>query len=137
VTRTLFPGAMRNKKKQGPQEHELLMGIYLQELKVHYFREYSFHDRRGWRFDFAVPDFMLAIEMEGGIYPFYQVRKDGTRHLVRGGGHTTGKAYQDNLDKYNEATVLGWTLLRFSVADVKTGKAKPVVAKWLARKRAA
>lgn len=135
MTGTLFPGA-KKKKKKGPQEHELLMGIYLKELKQNYSREYHFHATRNWRFDFALPDCMLAIELEGGIHPFYQNRKDGSRHLVRGGGHTTGPAYQDNLDKYNQATVLGWALLRFSVNDVTTGKAKPIIAQWLERRSA-
>jgi hypothetical protein len=123
-TRTLFPGATRpKKKKRDLQEHELLMGIYLQELKLHYFREYLFHDRRAWRFDFAVPGCMLAIEMEGGIWTQ--------------GRHSRGKGFQEDLHKYQEAALLGWTVMRFSVEDVKCGRAKMVVAKWLQGRKAA
>src|SRR6266700_7729863 len=108
-------------------EHEILIGIYLDELKLEHFREYRFHDTRAWRFDFAIPSHMLAIELEGGIHPF----RDKRGNLVMQGGHTTGRGYQQNLDKYNEATALGWRLFRFSVEDVKTGKAKQVLARWL------
>ena len=116
-------------------QHEILMGIFLDELRLEHFREYRFHDRRGWRFDFAVPDprFKLAIEIEGGIHPF----RDKRGNWVIKGGHTTGTGYQKNLDKYNEATAAGWTLFRFSVEDVKTGKAKTVLQKWLKRERVA
>lgn len=112
-------------------EHELLMGIYLDELKLEHVREYCFHETRKWRFDIAVPDYQLAIEIEGGIHPF----RDKRGNLVMQGGHTTGRGYQQNLDKYNEATAQGWTLFRFSVEDVKTGRAKDVLVKWLSAEK--
>ncbi len=30
-------------------------------------REYRFHRERRWRFDFAWPDYKVAVEVEGGI----------------------------------------------------------------------
>jgi very-short-patch-repair endonuclease len=134
VTRELFPGGCRppgkrSRPKPGQQEHEILMGYHLKELKLDYFREYGFHDRRRWKFDFAVPSQMLAIEIEGGAYPFY----DAGTNTIKVGGHVRGDQYYDNCDKYNEAQIRGWDLLRFSVEQVKNGQAKAVIARWLRR----
>ena len=62
-------------------------------------REYEFHPEREWRFDFAFPDKMIAIELEGGVFS--------------GGRHVRGQGYVNDLEKYNEAVMLGWRLLRY------------------------
>lgn len=72
-------------------------------------REHRFHPTRRWRFDFAWPDRMLAVECEGGIW--------------RGGRHTRGKGFEDDCVKYNEALLLGWNVLRVTSQQVKTGEA--------------
>ena len=64
---------------------------------------------RDWRFDFAYPEIMLAIECEGGIFS--------------GGRHTRGKGYEEDLFKYNAAMMLGWDVCRFSGGMVKSGNA--------------
>jgi very-short-patch-repair endonuclease len=56
-------------------------------------REYRFHPERRWRFDFAFPSVKLAVEVDGR-------------------GHFRGKMSTD-YDKQNEATRLGWRVLRF------------------------
>jgi very-short-patch-repair endonuclease len=124
VTRELFPGGSRpvgkkSRPKPGFQEHELVMRVHLNELKLHSFFDYRFHDRRRWKFDFAVPSQMLAIEIEGGAWT--------------GGAHVRGETYYDNCAKYNEAQIQGWDVLRFSVQEVLNGQAKAVVARWLKR----
>ena len=121
--RELFPGGVRPTGKRGkkkiPHQHVILMGFHLQELKLHYFREFLFHHSRAWRFDFAVPDHWLAVEIDGGIYT--------------GGRHTRGPGYQEDLTKLQEAACLNWQVLRFSVEDVMTGRAKAVISRWLRR----
>lgn len=102
-------------------EHELLMGIYLDELKLEHVREYRFHATRRFRFDFAVPSRRLAIELEGGGWT--------------NGRHTRGKGFQNDLLKYQLAFSLRWHVVRFSVEDVKTGKAKDVLVKWLSAEK--
>ena len=65
--------------------------------------EYRFHTRL-WKFDFCWPDnIMIAVEMEGGVYS--------------GGRHTRGSGYKKDIEKYNEATRLGYRVYRF--ADMK------------------
>jgi hypothetical protein len=134
VTRELFPGATRRSRKKEARElkpHEILMAVHLRELKVDFFREYGFHEGRRWRFDFAIPAEMLAIEIEGGIHGFTDAK--GKWHDK--GGHTTGTGYQDDLYKYGEAAIRNWTVLRFSVQDVLTGVAKSMIGRWLRRDR--
>lgn len=67
-------------------------------------REYRFAPPRRFRFDFAWPSLMIAVEIEGGTW---------TR-----GGHTRGSGYASDCDKYNLAASLGWRVLRFTTNDI-------------------
>ena len=63
-------------------------------------REYRFHNVRKWRFDFSWPDYMVAVEIEGGTH-------------VRG-RHNRGRGFTEDCYKYNAAALQGWTVLRFT-----------------------
>lgn len=67
--------------------------------------EYRFHPIRKWRFDFALIDLQIAIELEGGVYG--------------NGRHNRAKGFIADCDKYNAATVLGWRLLRYTSEHLK------------------
>jgi len=67
--------------------------------------EYRFHPTRKWRFDFAFPDKKVAIECEGGVWT--------------GGRHTSGSGYVGDTQKYNEAVILGWRVLRYTTSTLK------------------
>ena len=71
--------------------------------------EYKFLKNRRFRFDFAWPDRMMAVEVEGGVFS--------------GGRHTRGMGYTRDLEKYNLATLHGWRVFRFTTQDVTTQKA--------------
>lgn len=62
--------------------------------------EYRFHPKRKWRFDYADVAHKIAVEIEGGIWS--------------GGRHTRGSGYAKDVEKYNEATKLGWRILRYT-----------------------
>ena len=66
--------------------------------------ELRFHDTRRWRFDDAWPDFMLAVEIEGG-----------TRGKSR---HTSGDGFESDCEKYNAAALAGWRVLRYTADSV-------------------
>jgi len=80
-----------------------LEGFMLTQLKAAGYSEgmemgHRFEKGRKWRFDFAWPEQMVALEVEGGIWA--------------GGRHTTGKGFTNDCEKYNHATCMGWKVLR-------------------------
>lgn len=70
-------------------------------------REFRFAPPRRWRFDFAWPKQMIALEIEGGTWV--------------SGRHNRGAGYAKDLEKYNTATLLGWRLLRVTPEMVSDG----------------
>src|ERR1019366_1704186 len=59
--------------------------------------EFRFDPKRRWRFDYAWPDFKVALEVQGGI--FIQ------------GRHSRGAALLKEWEKLNRAAELGWRIL--------------------------
>ncbi len=68
--------------------------------------EYRFHPTRMWRFDYALPFFRIAIEVEGGVW---------TR-----GRHTRPKGFLGDVEKYNTAATMGWHVLRATPESLLT-----------------
>ena len=66
--------------------------------------EHRFHPERKWRFDFAWPDAMVALEVEGGVWT--------------GGRHTRGAGFIEDMRKYNAATELGWRVFRITPDEI-------------------
>lgn len=100
--------------KRKPSEADILMWDQLRELGgPHYLleKEYPFAKMLGrkWRFDFALIQPAIAVEIEGGIW----------NH----GAHVRGKHFESDMSKYNEAVRLGWRVLRFSTKQVLDGSA--------------
>lgn len=73
--------------------------MILRNIDERFVTEFRFSERR-WRFDFALPQLKLAIEVEGGVYT--------------SGRHTRAIGYINDIEKYNKAIELGWTLLRYT-----------------------
>jgi len=72
-------------------------------------REYRFHPKRFWRMDFAWPAAMLAVEVDGGVWAQ--------------GRHSRGAGYIADCEKLNEATLLGWRVLRVTGQHIDDGSA--------------
>jgi very-short-patch-repair endonuclease len=68
--------------------------------------EYRFHPDRKWRFDFAWPDEMVALEVEGGVWSH--------------GRHGRGSGIVKDIEKYNAAAQAGWMVLRVLPKDLCT-----------------
>lgn len=77
--------------------------------------EATFHPLRKWRFDACWKDLKLAVEVEGGV--FIQ------------GRHSRGAGFRNDCEKYAEAAILGWRVIRVLPEHVKSGQA----ADWIAR----
>jgi hypothetical protein len=69
-------------------------------------REYRFHGTRRWKFDFAWPDYLVAAEVEGGIW-------------IRG-RHVRGAGFERDVEKRNAAVMAGWRVLHFTPRQVKS-----------------
>ena len=68
--------------------------------------EYRFHPSRKWRFDYAWPRHMLALEIEGGVWTQ--------------GRHTRGAGAVADMEKYSEAAIMGWRLLYVTPQQVQS-----------------
>lgn len=84
-----------------------MLEIDMMAAGIPFVREFQFAPPRRWRFDFAMPERKIAIEVDGGVYS--------------GGRHTTGKGFEADLEKLNRATTLGWRVLRYSTGMVQRG----------------
>lgn len=67
--------------------------------------EYRFDKVRQFRFDWAVPALMIAVEYEG-------LMSDKS-------GHTTITGYTKDTEKYNLAVSFGWKVLRFTALNYR------------------
>ncbi len=112
--RGLFP-IQKNKKRCSAKQTressrgEVLLATHLKACKIDFEQEYKFHPKRKWRADFLITGKKILVEIEGGIWS--------------GGRHTRGKGYLGDMEKYNQAAMMGFTVLRFSTEQVKAGVA--------------
>lgn len=70
---------------------------------------------RLWRFDFAWPEILLAVEVNGAVYAR--------------GRHARGAGLENDYRKLGEAACLGWTVYQCSGKMVKSGEAIKMVSK--------
>lgn len=68
------------------------------DLHVECVKEFRFHPKRLWRFDYAIPVHKIALEVEGGVWT--------------GGRHINPKGFLGDMEKYNTATLMGWRVFR-------------------------
>lgn len=105
-----------SKVPKGDDEAKRLFGFHLRAVRSDTFtweihEEYAFakDEARNHRWDFALPQIGLAIEINGGIW---------TR-----GAHGHPQDILRNMEKTNLAAALGWRVLAFSPEQVKNGLA--------------
>ncbi|KVT91922.1 hypothetical protein WK59_03890 [Burkholderia ubonensis] len=110
----------RAKVPRAPSEIEEMFAVHVRTSDLPApAREFQFDAARRWRFDFAWPDALIAVEVEGGTHA--------------GGRHTRGDGYARDCEKYNAATLAGWRLLRFPGEHVRSGAAIATVLRAFGR----
>lgn len=87
-----------------PPLRDVFTVICKTDLKVECVKEFKFHPVRKWRFDYAVPEHKIALEVEGGVWT--------------GGRHTSPKGFLGDIEKYNTATLMGWRVFRTTPDDL-------------------
>ena len=105
------------KKRRDVSLGERLLSKQLEALKIEYTTEFRFHPERKWRADFRINGYPILIEVEGGIWSQ--------------GRHTRGKGFEGDCEKYAEAIILGYSVLRFSTQQVKRGYAINIIERLL------
>jgi very-short-patch-repair endonuclease len=58
-----------------------------------------------WRFDFAIPELKIAIEIDGGVWS--------------GGRHSGGAGQIRDMEKGNAAVMLGWRVLHYTPQQIR------------------
>lgn len=95
--------AKKKKSRQTGISHQIsdvFTVICRTDLKVECVKEYKFHPTRRWRFDFAIPEYKIAIEIDGGVWTY--------------GRHNRSAGYIADMEKMNAAASLGWIVLKFT-----------------------
>ncbi len=98
----------RTKVPKAKSTGEETLALHFRVEQLQPAREFLFASPRKWRFDFCFPDRMLAIEVDGF-------------------GHNRQHNFEKDLAKLNCAAMLGWAVLRFTTAQVKSGEAIAVI----------
>jgi len=111
---------------------EETLALHIKGLKLKEpVRELKFHPTRRWRFDFAWPELMIAAEVEGGTESHGQRRRIKGKLCTLKSRHLTPKGYENDCEKYNEAAMLGWHILKFTGKAVNSGKAIAIIERAL------
>ena len=87
--------------------HQRLGAVCLKELQ--------FDEHRKFRFDYALPDYKLAIEIDGGIW------QEG------GGRHNRASGWLVDQEKLNLAVSQGWRILHFTPQQQNTMKTLDII----------
>lgn len=89
-------------------------------------REWRFYSPRKWKADFGWPFAGISgviLEVEGGTW----MRTRGGRS----GGHAHPKRFEEDCEKYNEAALLGITVIRVTPKMIDDGRAVRYIARAL------
>jgi very-short-patch-repair endonuclease len=79
-------------------------------------REFKFCPVRKWKADYAFPSVGLIVEIEGGAFS--------------GGRHFRGRGAIDDMEKYNAAAILGYSILRFTPEQAQKLWAIRTIKQW-------
>ena len=91
-------------KRNAQKITDLFTVLCRSDLNVDCVKEFKFHPKRRWRFDYAIPEYRIALEVGGGVWT--------------GGRHTRPQGFLGYLEQYNTATLMGWRVFRMTPDDL-------------------
>lgn len=101
----IYRKAKKSRQRANPvQIADVFTTICKSDLKVVCVKEYKFHPVRKWRFDYAIPEHKIALEVEGGVWTE--------------GRHVRAQGFLGDMEKYNTATLMGWRVFRTTPDDL-------------------
>jgi hypothetical protein len=99
-----------------------LLEFQLKAVGIKFEREYKFCPGRRWRADFYIKP-MILVEFEGLTRPDEKSR------------HTTNQGYTEDCEKYDEANILRFNVLRFTQKHIRSGYAIDTIRRLMEVKR--
>lgn len=87
------------RRAQGNDAFSLMLS---QQLKTQVLKELQFDAKRKFRFDYAIPECRLAIEIDGGAF------------IEGGGRHNRAQGFIKDMEKMNLAAAQGWRVMHFT-----------------------
>lgn len=95
--------------------NDIFIAYIKQETGIILVSEYKFHDTRKWRFDFASLEHKIAIECDGAVWS--------------NGRHTRGSGYVGDMEKFNQAALYGFRVLKFQPKEMLTKNTAEIIKK--------
>lgn len=115
---------MKLRSFRPPPERQHVLGLWLASLEPGRWKtEHRFHPVRRWRWDWADPDALLAIEVDG---------------MGRAGGfgrHQRPAGMSSDREKDVEGQILGWRVAHVTTRQIANGSAYPLLERWIAAMR--
>ena len=106
---------LRYRDKTPPSRLETKFALYWRSLGgPELEREFRFHPERKWRADFAHIESRTLIEIEGGIY-------------IQG-RHNRAAGFIADAEKYLEAFLAGWAVVRLTSAQISAPTVERLIA---------
>lgn len=101
-------GKITRKAKTPPQsQNDMFTRVCASSIGAECVKEYRFYKPRKWRFDYALPLYKIALEVEGGVWTQ--------------GRHVRPQGFLSDMQKYNTAALLGWRVFRTTPDKLVTG----------------
>lgn len=91
-----------------------------QELGIELWPEFYFCTERQFRIDYAIPQYKIAIEQEGGIF------------MKGNSGHSSGSGIARDMEKNNLLVSKGWKLIRRQPNEMLTVETVGLITKLIA-----
>lgn len=102
--KTYTTGKRTRQSANSQQLRDVFTVILKTDLGLDCVKEYKFHPTRRWRFDYAIPEHKIALEVEGGVWSQ--------------GRHTRPQGFLGDIEKYNTAGLMGWRVFRTTPDDL-------------------
>ena len=96
------------KKAKKPATTDFFCALVRSDLKLEIVKEHRFLKERRFRFDYAILEYKIAIEKDGGVW-----RKGG-------GAHSRPSNILRDMEKLTLAAVNGWIVIRRTPQELNT-----------------